>query len=1373
MFCKVFLVAILFFLVNNSFAQQANLAPMSGSAPSSFGVSPDQLGSIEKTLNLFTGDIQFPLNLINLPGRNGLDVNITIAYNSNVLRQVNTWNMEAPTGILGLGWSMEYPKIIVDNKMTGTREDDTYYLSEGSSTNKLYYVSSNGSNKLYQTKNYQFWQITFFPDLEKWEIVKEDGSKYTYGDKNSGRSTVQWIVHFNNWMGNSNVTDATIQKQQGLIWNLSEVKNIWGEKITFSYTNTEQNVGGTAGKLQTEASFLSSITDVDNNIVSFTYAAKQSSEYQEPHTENGNGVIDAYQERYETKFLDYITVTNPAGLQLNKIDLDYSSIGSGNLQKRLLTSITQYNSQNHSLPGYKFSYLTTYDPYSNTGALTQITSPLKGTISFTYNKATAARSVRDKIVATVAGYAEPKIWIGSDYVVVTRRQLSNGVHTTSARNVMVQVFNWDGEWIEWDRTESLTGVTVVQDDGSSSNLTDQIPDYQNFFVTLQNGFFAILSKPDGSPIYTLNIFRKNDVSRNGWSRYQYNTALASSNIRQISLVSGENFVAMCGDKSHILTFTWNGTDWGWKDLVRFPGYVLYNPVVAGPNYIISHNRYGTDNSTNPVTVYNDVITFYFLKEDGTWLQKTAPSLPDNQTGDKSYWHAGSSFAVAMADDNAEHFYNWDDSYNITKTSSGLSLPDNSYVDITGNSMVSIVTIPGSGGGYVARFNGKNWNVAPNMDYYGSPTNVRSLFSFGDDFVIRPRGNDVSSSVAMKSFNPNTNTWVDSNYPSYNSQLVFGGYNYFLMVDPADYHTANLYYRNPNGSFIKDPTSFTGLQNTQSGLTESRFGWLGGTDFVIKQTNRDADYVCDLETIRFKNGSINPTRIGFTHTNSNIGLLASDGTCEIMYPLNNFDPTPVMVNGNTIALFSDELYQFDATEVRLFRLIDTDASGPLADFNTQIISVFDGTKPMDTSIQFDNTTATYDPTGTICQYSKVTVYPGTPDNRSGNTQYFFFNGLKNIETGGLFPTEGMNYETNNKLALGVSYRKRVYNSTDQTPVAESVSAYNMYQMIATNGSFGNTSYFLRTLSVLQTQDGASNYTSFDYNLSNGQVLRQKSYSKSSNGTLYNNIFREYKYWYEVYDPTLSKHILINPIQAKRIVNGQTTEVSATRWKNWSVNNVPASYQTYAWKRNGPPDFSAWDISSSPLNSDWKLTSTTNSMDEIRGFVKEIVDKSGRTNSTIYSFYHPYVFAEVFNAASSQILYEGFEDATQSFSTDAKTGTKSFTNQFGYTVNVPSQPGSYRLTYWKKIGAGNWQLMEQDLSSTTTIGTETGALIDEVRVHPITAAMTTYAYDNFGNLITMCDDNNNVIYKEYDEFNREIITRDTDRNILSRMKYIIKQ
>lgn len=139
-----------------------------------FSLGADNLGAVANSVNLFTGDVNLPLNLVSLPGRDGLSIDVSIFYNSsNIENIVDIWNLEAPTGILGLGWSMPYPMIVVDNKQTGARDDDEFYLLEGGTSTRLICIANNSGMKEYKTKTFTSWIIKYTALSEKWEITRE------------------------------------------------------------------------------------------------------------------------------------------------------------------------------------------------------------------------------------------------------------------------------------------------------------------------------------------------------------------------------------------------------------------------------------------------------------------------------------------------------------------------------------------------------------------------------------------------------------------------------------------------------------------------------------------------------------------------------------------------------------------------------------------------------------------------------------------------------------------------------------------------------------------------------------------------------------------------------------------------------------------------------------------------------------------------------------------------------------------------------------------------------------------------------------------------------------------------------------------------
>jgi YD repeat-containing protein len=183
---------------------------------------------------------------------------------------------------------------------------------------------------------------------------------------------------------------------------------------------------------------------------------------------------------------------------------------------------------------------------------------------------------------------------------------------------------------------------------------------------------------------------------------------------------------------------------------------------------------------------------------------------------------------------------------------------------------------------------------------------------------------------------------------------------------------------------------------------------------------------------------------------------------------------------------------------------------------------------------------------------------------------------------------------------------------------------------------------------------------------------------------------------------------------------------------------------------------------------KPFSTTSDYEGYSGNPREFRFDNDLTTSYVWGYESTLPIAKVENASRNQILYTSFEDLSSGFSTTAKTGSKSKSGT--YTVVIPSA-GTYKLTYWRKSGTGAWLLTETNISSNITIG-GSGILVDEVRLHPASAMMTSYTYQPMFGVTSMTDPNNKITYYEYDSFGRLKTVRDGDMNILKQYDYNYK-
>ncbi len=183
-----------------------------------------------------------------------------------------------------------------------------------------------------------------------------------------------------------------------------------------------------------------------------------------------------------------------------------------------------------------------------------------------------------------------------------------------------------------------------------------------------------------------------------------------------------------------------------------------------------------------------------------------------------------------------------------------------------------------------------------------------------------------------------------------------------------------------------------------------------------------------------------------------------------------------------------------------------------------------------------------------------------------------------------------------------------------------------------------------------------------------------------------------------------------------------------------------------------------------------------------------------HSYIWDYFSSYPIAEVINADNSSIAFTSFEgngsgnwtiNSTSRNTTNFLTGSQSYTLSNG-SITKPSIPSGsqYVVSYWSYNGAANvngvsptvgptrngWTYYEHLLPTTTTsIIIGGSSTIDELRLYPATAKMTSYTYLPLFGVSTVSDVNNRINYYEYDGFQRVLRIRDQDGNIVKTFEY----
>ena len=215
---------------------------------------------------------------------------------------------------------------------------------------------------------------------------------------------------------------------------------------------------------------------------------------------------------------------------------------------------------------------------------------------------------------------------------------------------------------------------------------------------------------------------------------------------------------------------------------------------------------------------------------------------------------------------------------------------------------------------------------------------------------------------------------------------------------------------------------------------------------------------------------------------------------------------------------------------------------------------------------------------------------------------------------------------------------------------------------------------------------------------------------------------------------------------------------------------------------------------------------------------LLQQTGRDQipaSQLYSYENSLLIAQIIGAGHNQLAHTSFEapdEATfsigffkdrdgnfewkngdASFHSDAHTGQRSYSGNEIVCKDLPA--GRYLISCWAKQREGNsnltvyfsnpstaqeagtdWTYLEWTFNTENGISElpifSNGNLIDEVRIHPVGAQMTTYTYDPLIGVTSETDANNITTYYEYDNHNRLQLLKDQRKDIRQRYQYVYK-
>ncbi len=797
-------------------------------------------GFVQGSVNEPTGKVNFSIPISQLSARD-VSYPLVLGYNGDLAFEAGSkTNRYVPTSVAGVGFGLFIPKIVVDNKSTATLEDDTFFLQDGATNTELIFserieAGFLGTNKIiFTAKDYVPWKIEYFESelniitgsiqerpLNYWKVTNEQGVEYFYGQtQNSRESVVAW----GNWMGSSSLSSGG--NSNTIVWNLSTIRDQWFNSIRFEYDHQQVIMGGA---IQTEATYLSKIISSTGESIKLFYADKNSNEIYEPNREYPEP--DAYQERYEKRYLDYITTHNSDNELVYSYDLTYILVNNSSStdKKRYLSNITQENALGEIKPAQQFEYHTTG---AFKGGIKKIIYPTGSSVTYSYERKFLFRNSTNKYVDTApntSGYEFYASVSKDNYSLMLLK--SQSPYSGSLHDFMVVRNWWNGNG--WERS-SFNFPYRINDDGNRVRL-------ENFQTIFGNDFYGFLHQ-EGS-VGRLDLFHLKDDGHTWSHRVIRNIDVGDGKAR---LLSGTNFVAVGSHRNgKLYTYRWHDSTWHIRTINQGGGQYYYG---ANNNFILSLDE---DGGSDMVTGVNHEDNYYFhylgIENDWktkSWSQAVDPFLAGIEK--PSSFYPENAMAGFVADDNPEVFLRWDSNYDLITVDTDVfgSSDDRNPMISTYAGMFTLQNFFFQYPIRSARFNGQSW-ITDRMPSFGSNY---AKPAYGEDVMLF-QNFQRSASVGYLLYEPNGEAW---NYSSYlnpysstqNSTQKLTGVTRDFVVG------GNKIYMRSNTSRFSQSYDITGADNvfthtdgldhafveTRSTANQARSGRFYGVDKATNQIN---------------------------------------------------------------------------------------------------------------------------------------------------------------------------------------------------------------------------------------------------------------------------------------------------------------------------------------------------------------------------------------------------------------------------------------------------------------------------------------------------------------------------------------------------------
>ena len=170
----------------------------------------------------FTGAATYSLSVWTPPGPGGMQPNVSLNYNSQVIDESSAYSQAS---WVGMGWSLETGAITRNmHDSDSDLSDDTFNISVGGISGLLLPVSVAGDITRYNTADQSYAKVEYNSSSDTWTAWSKDGTTFTF-DQTAKTNTT------NGCAASTNALNLTWK------WSLGSTTDTFGNQMTYTYSN--------------------------------------------------------------------------------------------------------------------------------------------------------------------------------------------------------------------------------------------------------------------------------------------------------------------------------------------------------------------------------------------------------------------------------------------------------------------------------------------------------------------------------------------------------------------------------------------------------------------------------------------------------------------------------------------------------------------------------------------------------------------------------------------------------------------------------------------------------------------------------------------------------------------------------------------------------------------------------------------------------------------------------------------------------------------------------------------------------------------------------------------------------------------------------